>query len=206
MVRNKYIILVFVFVTINLNSATNFRTDSKFILCDMDTEKKINIEEFLYINASIESKHVPNVANKNGCFGLYQMNKYSLTEIGFSEKKLNKMFRSIRYNDDKKIYLFDTTHFGVTEQRKRIEEYLFLVETHYLRKSINTFVGRKRGGVRITKAGILSASFLGYLNVAKYLASNGKINYRDGNGQTIKDRLMVFSNKEVEKEFLYSLF
>ncbi len=198
------ILSIILCISLSLNSKTIDIDSSVERYIPIAEPEIIELDEFLAINAHLESRNTPNVANRAGCFGLYQMNKYALTELGFSEKKINKMLRSIKIKENDIFCTFDTTHFGVNKQREMIEEYLFKIQTHYLKHSINKYVGKKIGGVKITRAGILSASFLGYLNVAKYLQSNGRINYRDGNGHTIKQRLSVFSEKEVEEEMLYS--
>lgn len=197
-------LILIITISLSLNSKTIDKLESVERYIPIAEPEIIELDEFLAINAHLESRNTPNVANRAGCFGLYQMNKYALTELGFSEKKLNKMLRSIKIKENDVFHTFDTTHFGVNKQREMIEEYLFKIQTHYLKHSISKYVGKKIGGVKITRAGILSASFLGYLNVAKYLQSNGRINYRDGNGYTVKQRLSVFSNKEVEEEMLYS--
>lgn len=193
------IILSLVFISLNSKTIKNHIVDFK----RYDEAKLLSLEEFLHINAELESKHISNIANSSGCYGLYQMNKYALSEIGYPEKKINKIVRSVRYDKDNKHLVFDTTHFNSIKQHEMITEYLFTIEQHFLKHSIKKYVGKKINGIRITKAGILSASFLGYLNVVKFLNSNGRINYRDGNGQSVKYRLKMFENKEIEDEALY---
>ncbi len=68
----------------------------------------------------------------------------------------------------------------------------------YLRKYINTFVGKKIDGVYITESGILATAHLaGAKNVKKYLRSNGSYEFNDAFGTSIKDYMVKFGGYNV---------
>ena len=174
--------------------------------CDV---KKITLKQLLKMNSKLESNHKWDVANKFGYLGRYQIGKSALLDLGYDTLWVEKVHNSIYVDYDttiiddeikvKKFYYFDLNLFPKAKQEEAIKKFLIKNEKVYLKKHIKKYVGKKIGGVRITKAGILSASFIGTRFIDKYLSSGGKINLRDGNGHSFKQRLKMFENYELEK-------
>ncbi|MFM2392569.1 MAG: hypothetical protein RLZZ546_546 [Bacteroidota bacterium] len=170
--------------------------------------KIITKDELLKMNSRLESNGKWNVANKYGYMGKYQIGKLALIDLGYDTAWVNKLQESIYMIPDtvftkkdtivRKFYYFDLTMFPPKKQEEVIKKLLNKNETVYLRKHIKKYVGKEISGVRITKAGILSASFLGFGYVDKFLTSNGKINPSDANGHSIKERFLHFENYELK--------
>ena len=67
-----------------------------------------------------------------------------------------------------------------------------------LRKYIQSYAGKKVGGIEITESGILAAAHLaGPKSVKRYLSSNGTINFKDGFETSLKEYLQKFSDYDV---------
>lgn len=67
-----------------------------------------------------------------------------------------------------------------------------------LRKDIETFVGKKIGGIEVTESGILAAAHLaGAGNVRKYLRSYGSLDVKDIYGTSISDYLKKFMGYDI---------
>lgn len=67
-----------------------------------------------------------------------------------------------------------------------------------LRKYIKAYAGKNIGGVHITESGILAAAHLaGPRSVKKYLNSQGKYEFKDGFGTSIKEYLLKFNAYDV---------
>lgn len=63
-----------------------------------------------------------------------------------------------------------------------------------LRKDIKRSVGKHINGIEITESGILAAAHLaGAGNVKKYLRSNGRINFKDAYGSSVKYYMTKFA-------------
>lgn len=172
------------------------------------TVKIITKDELLRMNSLLESNGKWNVANKYGYMGKYQIGKLALIDLGYDTAWVNKLQESIYMIPDtvftkkdtivRKFYYFDLTMFPPKKQEEVIKKLLNKNERVYLKDHIEKYVGKEIDGVRITKAGILSASFLGFGYVAKFLSSNGKVNPSDANGHSIKDRMIHFENYELK--------
>ena len=68
-----------------------------------------------------------------------------------------------------------------------------------LRKEIAKYCGTVVGGVQITESGILAAAHLGGVSsVKRFFKSNGKRQFRDGYGTSIKSYMRKFSGYETE--------
>jgi hypothetical protein len=195
--------------TINKVYANTYKTTNKqfiYMLKHIEEPNIITIDSFLSKNAYLESRYRPNIINRFGCIGKYQFQVNSLNELGFKEINTKKIKRSIKTIKDEwlgHVQIFDTTLFTEKQQDQVIKEYLFTLEHRYLKESIRKYVGKKIKGVKITKAGILSAGFIGYHSVYKFLASNGRINPTDGNGFSVKERLKLFEDVEIETEEIF---
>ena len=210
---NFIIIVIFItlYVICNLSNSTKSIRYIDNEVCEMndyEEVKKITMQELLKMNSRIESNNKWDVANKYGYLGKYQIGKSALIDLGYDSAWVEQIRNSIYCISDtilvddvvkiRNFYYFDLTLFPPKKQEEVIIKLLNKNEKIYLKKHIRKYVGKEIGGIRITKAGILSASFLGFGYVDKYLKSNGKINPADGNGHTIKDRLKHFQNYEVE--------
>ena len=69
-------------------------------------------------------------------------------------------------------------------------------------KYIKKYVGETIDGVYITKAGILSACLLGHGHVMDFLDRNpDNLNHKDGNGTSIRSRLMKYDHIEIRSCF-----
>lgn len=156
---------------------------------------KINKKQLLYMNSEFESKGIWNIANRFGYIGKYQIGKLALLDMGYDSTWINELQSSIYMENG--TYKFDLSLFPPEKQNEAIIKYLKRIENIYLNDIIKKYSNKKIDGIKITKAGILSASFLGFSNVRKFMLSNGKINPADGNGHTIKDRLSHFQNFEM---------
>jgi hypothetical protein len=195
--------------TINKLYANEYKSVNKqynYMQLNIKEPQLITIDSFLSKNAYLESRHRPNIINRYGCIGKYQFQVNSLNELGFKGINTNKIKKSIKRIKDEHlgtVLVFDTTHFTEQQQDEVIKEYLFTLEHRYLKQSISRYVGKKIKGVRITKAGILSAGFFGYHKVYEFLSSNGRNNPKDGNGFSVKERLKLFEDVEIETEELY---
>lgn len=67
-----------------------------------------------------------------------------------------------------------------------------------LRKDIETFVGKKIGGIEVTESGILAAAHLaGAGNVRKYLRSYGSLDVKDIYGTSISDYIKKFMGYDI---------
>lgn len=182
--------------------------DSKIVyddsVCCVDSTNIISQEEFLEMNSDIESNGDWYVANRFGYLGKYQLGRQALEDVGYEKKWINKLMASHKLvfvkGDDGKVrkeYTFNKKLFPPHKQEEAIRKYLDKMENHYLKEHIEEYVGREIDGVKITKAGILSASFFGYTKVKAFLNSMGKTNKKDGNGYSIKRRLEVFENCDI---------
>lgn len=201
--KNKILITLILLLICGVNK----HTFEKQYITDNNNQTNIeiiNLDTLLSKNGFIESKNKYHVANQYGCVGKYQFNLNSIDDLNkfkYTKTYITKIKKSIKYNKEEKCYHFDTTLLTKHEQENLIVDYFINVEFKYLKHSIKKYVGKNINGVRITKAGILSASFLGYHHVYNYLKSNGNINHSDGNGHSVKKRLKMFQNYEIEEDY-----
>ncbi|MFO7868082.1 MAG: hypothetical protein R6U95_02145 [Bacteroidales bacterium] len=147
-----------------------------------------------------ESSNRYNVSNQLNMLGKYQASKRALLDFGYQEKLIDSIHKTI-YTDTltngRVVYYFDTTLFTPAEQERFIRWYVKRMEHVHLKHTIQTYVGKEIDGVRITKAGILFASMLGFGYVKKYLETEGTYNFQDANGTSIKERLLEFKDTEI---------
>ena len=212
-IKFKLVLLIIMLATnnrtINKVYANEYKSSDKqfiYTLKDIEEPNIITIDSFLSKNAYLESRYRPNIINRFGCIGKYQFQVNSLNELGFKNINTKKIKRSIKTVKDEwlgHVQIFDTTLFTEKQQDEVIREYLYTLEHRYLKESISKYVGKKIKGVKITKAGILSAGFIGYHSVYKFLATNGRVNPKDGNGFSVKERLKLFEDVEIETEEIY---
>lgn len=167
-----------------------------------DIVKYISIKEMLKINSKIESRGKYNIANKYGYIGKYQIGKLALLDINYDTSWIQKVQESIYSVKDSTSgytnYYFDLSLFPPSKQEEAIIKLIKRNEKVYLKKTIEKYVGKTIDDVKITKAGILSASFLGSFNVITFLDTNGENNPTDGFGHTVRDRLEMFQNIELK--------
>lgn len=169
--------------------------EAVFIEKEDNKLKKITRNQMLKMNSELESQHIWDIANRYGYVGRYQLGRLALMDMGYDTIWINQLQNSI-YKENN-IYKFDLTLFPPNKQDEAILKYLRRIEKYYLSDILKNYVDTEINGVKITKAGILSASFLGFSSVRKFVLSNGKINPSDGNGHTVKDRLKIFENYEL---------
>ena len=194
--------------SIIIETNNNNKTNKNDLNISKSKIKIISKDELLKMNSHLESNGKWNVANKYGYIGKYQIGRLALMDLGYDINWINEVENSIYVIPDtivikkdtvvRKFYYFDLKLFPPSKQEEVIKRLLYKIETIYLKPHIKKYVGKEIDGVRITKAGILSASFLGFGYVDVFLKSNGKINPADGNGHTIKDRMEHFENYEVK--------
>ncbi len=213
---NKIFFGIGVIIIIIINCFNYFYSPAqgdKVVYSDTIKNKKadpkiISRKELLKMNSCLESKGKWDIANKHGYMGKYQIGKLALLDLGYDSLWISELQNSIYSISDTIInkrndtiitnfYYFDINLFPPKKQEEVIRKLLHKNEYVYLKKHIDEYVGKEIDGVRITKAGILSASFLGFRYVDKFLKSNGKVNPKDGNGHSIKDRMCIFENVEV---------
>ncbi len=201
--KKLYYVLIILVITSLSFKPKALHKDTHIYKNDKDYSSKkitiITIDQLLKINSKIESNGKWNVANKHGYVGKYQLGYKALKDVGYDTVWINKVQGSIYSVDTlgRTFYYFDVNLFSPKMQNVAIKRYMKKIETIYMKKCIRVHVGKIISNVRITKAGILSASFLGFGKVELFLKSNGKINPRDANGHSVKERLIKFQNVEL---------
>ncbi len=162
--------------------------------------KIINKAELYKHIAVKESHNRYNVSNRLNMLGKYQASKTALLDFGYPEHLIDSI-RSTIYQDTlesgRVAYYFDTTVFSHAEQERFIRWFINKVEKVYLKEAIEDYSGKVIDGVYVTKAGILYASMLGFKHVKNFLNTNGKVNFSDSNGTSIKERLLEFEATEL---------
>lgn len=204
-------ILVMLVGYVLLNSNVDAPVQKEVVIPIQKEESTIKItkKELLKMNSKLESNGKWDVANKYGYMGKYQIGKLALLDLGYDSTWISELQNSIysvsdttinRKNDTiiRYFYYFDLSLFPPKKQEEVIHKLLNKNEKVYLKDQIKEYVGKEIDGVKITKAGILSASFLGFDYVDKFLKSGGKVNPADANGHSIKDRMKLFENYEVD--------
>jgi hypothetical protein len=145
-------------------------------------EVKINkYKLFMDRMAFLEGSGDPTKTSPSGSYiGKFQFGKLAFKEVGH---KIN--IRAFKNNP--RIL------------PERVQEELFikycLANKHYLSMEIEKYSGKTIKGIKITKAGILAAAHLGgQKNVKKFLKSNGRKDFADGNGTKISKYMTEFQN------------
>lgn len=135
-----------------------------------------DMKNYLIVMAKRESYLNPNAENQYGYYGLYQFGKGALKDTGYTKN-------DFRLSDNQHNAMIKFTN--LNEKR--------------LGTLINTFNGKTKNGIKITKNGILAAAhllgpstvkdwFLGTKNTD--IAKNGFV---DGNGTKIEEYLQLFN-------------
>lgn len=134
-------------------------------------------DKFLTDLAHYESGNKYNPQPENpSYYGKYQIGRAALNAIGFS---------SIAKEE------FIEDH----ELQELAMRRLMKLNKKLLISYIGRFEGKTVGGIYITQSGILAASHLGGSgNIIKFLESNGRDVFRDGNGTPITKYLNLFSD------------
>jgi hypothetical protein len=162
---------------------------------------KIEKKEFFDKIAYMESRGKYNVSNKYLMLGKYQASYSSLKEFGYSKEKILKIRKSIyseKNSNGVSLYYFDEQLFPSHEQERFIEYYFDKIENVYMKKYIQNYVGKTIDGVYVSKAGILCASTLGLNHVKDFLKSDGKINFSDRFGTSVKEKLKQMQKIEIK--------
>lgn len=126
------------------------------------------MKNYLKLLAYKESRFNPTVKNQFGYVGLYQFGKDAFDWVGIK----------------KEDYLKD-----INLQHKAAAT---LAEKNF--KGLEGYVGKTIGGIKLTKSGLMAAAHLGGRgNVMKFLNSNGKEVFKDGNNVPITHYMKYFS-------------
>lgn len=130
-------------------------------------------KDFLYKLAKRESSLNPNAQTPSGTYkGLYQFSKKSLSDIGMNMG---------RYKSD------------INAQHEAALKYGYLNLKRLSR--FTNLIGSKINGTKVTKEGMMAASHLGGTkNVIKYLQSNGKADFKDGNGTPVSEYMKLMEH------------
>lgn len=135
-----------------------------------------DMKNYLITMAKRESSLNPSAENQFGYYGLYQFGKSALKDTGYTKEDFN---------------LSDNQHDAMIKFTNLNEKRLGTI--------INTFTGKTKNGIKITKNGILAAAhllgpstvkdwFLGTKNTE--IAKNGFV---DGNGTKLEEYLGMFN-------------
>ena len=161
--------------TIYYATVSNFVALENKAINYIETPK--SIQSFIQFRDKLafkESQGRYNVINRFGYMGKYQFGKNTLRVLGVTDTE--------SYIHNPKL------------QEKSFEA-LLSINKYILRDYIKKYNKKIIGGVKITESGILAAAHLGGAgSVSKFLKSNGSIEFKDGNGLSIKAYLKAFGN------------
>lgn len=157
------------------------RRNYQYLMQQQQLQKEQELSKFLFQLSLRESSHKWDVINTLGYMGKYQFGKAALSTIGYSHVTVCKF---------KKNPLIFSEQDQDTAIRTLIEynvEYLDYYIAMYEHSTIN--------GIYITKSGIIAAAHLaGYVNVKKFLVSNGTYVTKDKYGTKLTSYLKEFAN------------
>ena len=142
-----------------------------------------DFKDFLDKLAWRESRGNWKVVNRFGYAGKYQIGQAALTELNYKldvdSFKLNPHIFPEDVQDSLAVEL-------VKLNRRRIKSY------------IDKYAGKIINEIKVTESGILAAThLLGGGNVRKWLKSRGECCPLDGNGVSIEEYLVLFSNYKI---------
>lgn len=141
----------------------------------LPTSRPTQTELFMARIARIESDGNYTVVNRYGMMGKYQFSPSTVRALGF--KMTPKQFLQ---SED----IQDTVMLAYMKANYRELKHL-----------IDRYDGKTKHGIKITRAGILAgAHFAGSGGVHAYLTSNDTYGIIDGNGTSIRQYMMSFSN------------
>lgn len=123
----------------------------------------------------------PSVINQFGYMGKFQMGQAAFRDIGV--KMSPRRWRS-------------------DPMPEKVQDKMFLrfcaLNSVYLEKDIKKYSGRRIKGIRIHEANILAAAHGGIGRAHKFLASNGRVDPRDGNGTKISHYFRKFEHHRLD--------
>jgi len=157
------------------------RRNYQYLMQQQQLQKEQELSKFLFQLSLRESHHRWDVVNTLGYMGKYQFGKSTLTTIGYSHVTTRKFKANplIFSEQDQDVAIRILIEYNV----KYLDYYIAMYE----HSTIN--------GIYITKSGILAAAHLaGYMNVKKFLVSNGKHITKDKYGTKLTDYLEEFAN------------
>ena len=129
-----------------------------------------------------ESNHRYDVVNRWGYMGRYQFGKTTLREL--------RRLKLIKFDNEDIRWSNYKCNIPLQEASLAALTY----HNYDLLKPYFKYVGEIRGGVEITKEGMLAAAHLrGYRSVVRYLATNGRINRTDAYGTSVGDYLGLYA-------------
>jgi len=157
------------------------RRNYQYLMQQQQLQKEQELSKFLFQLSLRESHHRWDIINTLGYLGKYQFGKATLDSIGYSHVTKRK------FKVNPLIFSEQDQDIAVRILIKRNEKYLEQYIAMYEHSTIN--------GIYITKSGILAAAHLaGYVNVKKFLVSNGKRTTKDKYGTGLTCYLKEFAN------------
>ncbi|GEM_PF-1650188 len=156
--------------------------------------------DFLKDLRNRESTNKPNVINKQGYAGLYQMGEQALADIGVYKK-------DGKYNNDWKG-TFVKNEFGISslqdflndvEKQNKAQVAFKKKQWGYIKHyRLEQFVGQTINGQEITTSGLLAGAHLvGVKGLKKYLESNGEQDVKDGNNVSVSEYIRDFADYDM---------
>lgn len=162
---------------------------------NINKEELKPFQEFIEKVAFRESSNNPNIVNRLGYMGLYQIGKTSLKDI--SNRTENPKLKDIHKFVTPSKFKEDPSIFPVELQNQAFIQ-LLKNNKHYLRRYYK-YVGKSVGNILITESGLLGGAHLvGNGGVKKFLKSNGKIDPQDANGVHVSEYIKTFSGYKID--------
>lgn len=161
------------------------------------TTENISYQAFLDDLAKSESGGRYDVENSGHYLGKYQMGEAALIDLGYFQSTDN---------------IFDNNYIGkwtgkngVTSknaflknpkaQEDAVREYMKVLWGYLKSNNSTNYNGKIINGIKITKSGLLGASFLvGAADIKTYLTTYGKVVSKDGNGVSLETYLKKFAD------------
>jgi len=119
------------------------------------------------------------ITNKYGYMGKYQFGASTLELMG----------------------VYDTAHFL---NDPKLQEQIFELNVSrnkwILQDHIDEYIGRRMKGLQVTESGMIAAAHLaGAGNVKKFLRSNGRKDFKDGNGTSVSYYMKKFAGYDISE-------
>jgi hypothetical protein len=151
-------------------------------------------EQYLDSIAQSESSNKANIVNSLGYIGKYQFHDLALIDAGVVKNKSEaSKFRKKFINLSKA----DRLKYWTEEDQDQAMINLMNKNKYYLR-NYDEYIGDTINGIVIDWSGLLGAAHLGgQKNVKKFLSSNGKTDFADGNGVKVSIYMKKFSGYNI---------
>ncbi len=169
-------------------------------------KSKESYDEFKNKTAELESSGKYNAENRYGYLGRYQFGKKALETLGvyepLQEEKQSKKY-SGKFTGKYNIFSKDNLLNNPTIQDLLFDKYKRAQWAEAKSESLHKYLGKKitygDKSIIITEAAILGGAQFGVGNVSKFIKSNGKEIFKDGNGVPITKYMEIFENYDVKK-------